>query len=432
MINLIRTKIKSIQTNLKDFMHGKPFNREEKLKELGFLFDGPTDIIINEDSISVSNPSCPDCESHNVVKDGKNSKKIPGTKKSINKQRYKCNNCKKKFTIKLKHTKKGDHHFTAIKAFAAFLRCASSKTSVSLRMVKTFLMEFFNYPFSHESVRISISKFIPKAKEILSEIIGSGYYSYDEQWVKINGKWKFRQTLVDYQKSLILNEKIVDAVNEDTVLEFFVETLKASPIAAITTDGDNSYPWAIEKLEKITGNQIKHQRCTFHSQKDLTKIINAFKKPAREKYKKLKCQIRLMFSLDNPKTMEKCFQELGEDVEVMVRNLLKKEEKIFTARKIFDSIYILRNNYPKPIVKYIEGVNAIWDNLTYFYSDPNISKTSNPNENSYSYSSGTKRRFKTMKGLEGHFISRAFFKNNFKNGLNFDTIADNDSLLSMF
>jgi len=45
MINLIRTKIKSIQTNLKDFMYGKPFNREEKLKELGFLFDGPTDII---------------------------------------------------------------------------------------------------------------------------------------------------------------------------------------------------------------------------------------------------------------------------------------------------------------------------------------------------------------------------------------------------
>ncbi len=432
MIDLLRTKIKSIQTNLKDFINGKSFNREEKLRELGFIIDGPTEVIINEDSLSIPDPSCPDCKSHDVVKDGKNPKKIPGTKKSINKQRYKCNNCGRKFTINLKHTKKGDHHFTAIKAFAAFIRCASTKTSTSLREVKNLLMNFFNYPFSHESVRNSVNILIPKIQENLSEIVGSGYYSYDEQWVRINGKWKFRQTLADYQRGLILNEKVVDAISEDTVLEFFVETLHGSPITAITTDGDNSYPGAIKKLGRIKGSQIKHQRCTFHSQKDLTKIICSFKKSKREKYKKLKYQIRLIFSLDNPKTMEKCFQELGEDVELMVKNLLKNEEKIAVARKIFDSIYILRSNYPKPIAKYIEGANAIWDNLTCFYLDPKISKTSNPNENSYSYSSGTKRRFKTMKGLEDHFLSRAFFKNTFKDGLSFDAIAGNDLLLSIF
>jgi len=432
MINLLRTKIKSIQTNLKDFINGKPFNREEKLREFGFIIDGPTEVIINEDSLSIPNPSCPDCKSHDVVKDGKNPKKIPGTKKSINKQRYKCNNCGRKFTINLKHTKKGDHHFTAIKVFAAFIRCASTKTSTSLREVKNLLMNFFNYSFSHESVRNSVSILIPKIQENISEIVGSGYYSYDEQWVRINGKWKFRQTLVDYQQNLILNEKVVDTIDEQTVSEFLIDTLNQSPITAITTDGDNSYPEAIKELAKIKETAIKHQRCTFHSQKQLTKIINTFKKSARKKYKKLKSQIRLIFSLDNPKTMKICFQDIGTDIEAFVTSLLEKEEKIIVARKIFDSIYILRNNYPKDIVKYIEDVNKNWENLTYFYSNPKISKTSNPNENMYSYSSGTKRRFKTMKGLEEHFLCKAFFRNNFKDGLSFDMATGCDFLLSMF
>lgn len=432
MINLLRTKIRSIQTNLKDFVNGKPFNREEKLRELGFMIDGPTEIIINEDSLSIPDPTCPDCKSHNVVKDGKNPKKIPGTKKSINKQRYKCNNCGKKFTINLKHTKNGKHHFAAIKAFAAFIRCASAKTSTSLRGVKGLLMDFFSYPFSHESVRNSVSALIPKIRESLSEIVGSGYYSYDEQWVKINGKWKFRQTLVDYQQNLILNEKVVGTIDKETVLGFFVETLNQSPITSITTDGENSYPEAIKELARIKEASIKHQKCTFHSQKELTKVISILKKSERKKYKKLKSQIRLIFSLDNPETMKICFQELGMELELFVTSLLEKEEKITVARKIFDSIYVLRNNYPKDIAKYIEGVNKKWENLTYFYLDPKISKTSNPNENIYSYSSGTKRRFKTMKGIEEHFLCKAFFKNNFKDGLSFEVAAGCDPLLSMF
>ena len=428
MIDLFRAKIKSNQTNLEDFIGGKPFNKKEKLKKLGLILETPADIILEKDSITLSNPVCPDCNSENVVKDGKNPKKIPGTNSFVNKQRFQCKDCGRKFTTRLKNTKKNDHHLSAIKVFSAFVRCASAATSVPLRTVRTFLLNFLNYPLSHESVRLAEVQVAKKAKEHLSETRGSGYYSYDEQWVKINGEWKFRQTLVDYRKNLILNERVVNEITEEAVLGFFADTLLSSPITIITTDGESSYPSAIKDLGEMIGKPIKHQRCTFHKQKELTKITKSFK----ENYDKLKFQIRSIFSLDNSKTLEECFGYLGKDFESMVTRLMEKEEnKEVVARKIFNCIYKLKNNYPSPIRKYIESIDSIWENLTYFYSDSNISKTTNPNESYYSYSSGTKRRFKTKKGLEKHLICRAFFKNNFKSGLSLEAIAGSGFLLSL-
>ena len=52
----------------------------------------------------------------------------------------------------------------------------------------------------------------------------SGYYVFDVEWVKINGKWKYRHTLLDSVSNCIVADAIYDFEDETTVT--FLEIVK--------------------------------------------------------------------------------------------------------------------------------------------------------------------------------------------------------------
>jgi hypothetical protein len=83
----------------------------------------------------------------------------------------------------------------------------------------------------------------------------SGYYAFDAQWVKTNGKWSFRLLLADTKTELIIRSKTYTKENEKNINKFTSKTLINQKKIAITTDLKTEYKPIVEKLG------FKHQWC---------------------------------------------------------------------------------------------------------------------------------------------------------------------------
>jgi len=114
---------------------------------------------------------------------------------------------------------------------------------------------------------------VSPANNILEFDLGrcSGYYVFDVEWLKINGEWKYRHTLLDAISNCIIDDAIYDTEDETTVEKFLKESTTNKNKKAITTDLDSKYPQIIEKLG------FKHQLCIFHTKKSLNRQLKVFK-----------------------------------------------------------------------------------------------------------------------------------------------------------
>ena len=127
----------------------------------------------------------------------------------------------------------------------------------------------------------------------------SGYYVFDVEWIKINGEWKYRHTLLDSISNCIVADAIYDTEDENTVEKFLRESTANKNKIAITTDLDKKYASIIPKLG------FKHQLCIFHTKKSLNKQLKTFKDKNRisneeyqECHKQLKI-IKVLFDLND-------------------------------------------------------------------------------------------------------------------------------------
>ena len=98
----------------------------------------------------------------------------------------------------------------------------------------------------------------------------SGYYVFDVEWLKINGEWKYRHTLLDSVSNCIVADAIYDTEDETTVEKFLRESTANKNKIAITTDLDKKYASIIPKLG------FKHQLCIFHTKKNFKQTIKKF------------------------------------------------------------------------------------------------------------------------------------------------------------
>ena len=98
----------------------------------------------------------------------------------------------------------------------------------------------------------------------------SGYYVFDVEWLKINGEWKYRHTLLDSVSNCIVADAIYDTEDETTVEKFLRESTANKNKIAITTDLDKKYTSIIPKLG------FKHQLCIFHTKKKFKQKIKKF------------------------------------------------------------------------------------------------------------------------------------------------------------
>ncbi|MEA1909165.1 MAG: ISNCY family transposase [Euryarchaeota archaeon] len=86
----------------------------------------------------------------------------------------------------------------------------------------------------------------------------SGYYCYDEEYIRINGQKCYRLTLYDSVFNIPVSEEISNNLKYDTIFSFLKRSLQGTPLYAITTDHVRMYKSIIDKLGAL------HQLCIFH------------------------------------------------------------------------------------------------------------------------------------------------------------------------
>ena len=142
--------------------------------------------------------------------------------------------------------------------------------------------EQFDLNISRKSIYLHEKELSPqyiynKEQEILKQIEKlnikpSGYYSYDEEFIKINKKIYVRLALIDVNTKMIINDELIckDQFSKEYIEKFLKESTEGIKLETIITDGYRSYPEIIESLD------AKHQLCTFHIMQNLMLKLNPY------------------------------------------------------------------------------------------------------------------------------------------------------------
>ena len=316
---------------------------------------------------------CPHCNRRNVVKYGFTDrilvfKEIGRTYVKV--QRYICKNCGKTFQTDLTNLVDKNSNFTnELKNESEHL---ISDYLGSLKNVCKSFKKFFGISISHQT----IENWLFVDENILEFDLGrcSGYYVFDVEWVKVNGEWKYRHTLLDSISNCIVADAIYDSEDEKTVTKFLRESTANKNKVAITTDLDKKYAPIISKLG------FKHQLCIFHTKKSLNKQLKDYAKKfklSEEEYEECKNQLQ------------------------MIKDLLDLED-YHEAEKALQSLIYRKNEFHKVIYEIIrKSVVPRYKSFIYHLKDKRIERTSNKIENAFQKTmpKSRKRTFKTSRGL---------------------------------
>ena len=216
-------KRKVITTNLDDYSGDAPSSPVS--------FPDPTVSMTFRDGMVLlyyREPPCPRCLSRNVSRNGVYTRDLSGHHVKI--QRYICNDCSYSFETRPPGYGYGKHIPDDLRKKAVSARLRSS-----LRKAADMCLIFLGAEVSHETVRQSV----PSIPHEAGRMESSGYFSYDEQYVSVHGKRKYRFLLKD-QHTLRFHEEIMDELGEDATSEFLMRSLGRFSIPGtitITTDG---------------------------------------------------------------------------------------------------------------------------------------------------------------------------------------------------
>lgn len=214
--------------------------------------------------IEERNPYCKHCGSKKFSRKGFNWRLLyleDGIPLRVKVKRYKCKKCKKKFQVEFtEYWEKYCNFSNKIKNKAKILLQNGWK---SLRNIGNDFKTLIGLNMSHESVRKSL-KNGDDVYWFNDELELSGYYGYDEQWIKIEGKWQYRLELFDIINNMpvacLISKKITPKIVED----FIDISIHPKHRKAIITDLKEEYDQIMRKLG------FAHQHCTFHLVKNIS------------------------------------------------------------------------------------------------------------------------------------------------------------------
>ena len=322
-------------------------------------------------------PICPSCGSDRVIKQEYYERNpILGEfgPQKIYLRRYLCKKCGKKFITPLDSVVKPKHRYASV-----FSDSVDSIVKIgyhSLRKIKQELSIFFNSAPSHQTIDRWMKEVINRNEKSIdnSKLFYSGYYCYDEEYIRINGKKCYRLTLFDSVVNIPVSEEIADYRDYITIHSFLKRSLDEKPLYAITTDHLRMYKGIIRRLNAV------HQLCIVHLFKPMTKsvyyLLNRKNISHRDK-------IKLCLYLTEIKDV---FRIYDENIAV------KKLERLLDK---FDDIPVVLQRW---IVK---KILPNFDRLTSFMRDGFISRTNNPVENYYRQTDPDqiKKKYKTSQGI---------------------------------
>ena len=138
------------------------------------------------------------------------------------------------------------------------------------------------YNYERESCRLFLAQREAELWKQIDklEIKASGYYHYDEEYIKINKEVYVRLSLIDAHTRIIIKDIIIpkDKFNKEYIKYFLTDSLKGLELNTIITDGHRAYPEIIDELG------AKHQLCRFH-------IMQTLMRPLTKKIRGLKRRI---------------------------------------------------------------------------------------------------------------------------------------------
>ena len=119
---------------------------------------------------------------------------------------------------------------------------------------------------SYISQSALIDQYLDKEEKRISKLIielnikPSGFYNYDEEFIKISKEIYVRMTIIDAHTQLIINDQIIrkEEFTKQTIKKYLKESLKGLKLNTIITDGYSAYPEIIKEIG------AKHHSCTFH------------------------------------------------------------------------------------------------------------------------------------------------------------------------
>jgi len=373
--------IGSIQLNLFDFGVEKP-NFENVLKERFQNPETPRNvnqqlILLDDNHFEYMNPICPYCKSNKVIKQEYRNRTVIIDELDFLRvylRRYKCKCCDKKFTTSLDSVIKPHHRYANI--FTEKLKSFMETGYRSLRKAAADFGTFFGVAPSHTSIMNWQTNELGNRIENI-DVNYSGYYTYDEQWIKLNGLWHYRLTLYDYILNIPVAEEIAPDKEKETIKEFIETCTDDKNFYSLTTDGLQEYKSITDKLGVI------HQKCIFHLLKNIKDEIYPI---LRSKTVSDEDKMRLRFY----------FREIKHIFNTNV-------EKIATQRlerllDKFEEIPGVLQNFVK------DRIVPDFQRLTQYTRNPNVPKTTSCNENYFGQTlpDELKRKYKTSNGITNY------------------------------
>jgi len=284
-------------------------------------------------------------------------------------RRYFCKTCSKKFTTPLDIIVEKGHQYAKI--YQNNVKESYKTGYCSFRHLENIFLSIYENVPSHQTIYNWIGEV--NSKPISKDSKFSGFYCYDEQYLRINGHRFYRLSVIDSILNKPVAEEIVDNLKYSTVKSFIKNAISDMPVSAITTDHRRKYKRILDGLK------INHQLCIFHLFKMIGKDV--FKKLNSE-FVADRDKIRICIVFSEIKEIFRTF-----DLDIAVNRL----ETLLKKREVIPSIFL----------KLIQKIVQDFDRLTLFMRDGLVSKTTNPIESYYrnTIPDSLKRIFKTPEGV---------------------------------
>jgi hypothetical protein len=155
-----------------------------------------------------------------------------------------------------------DEHIALImKRHGEYVQCLRNG-GASLRRIA--MASEFNLPFQKSSIFNQFTNFIENLEYIPLIIKGKiAILCFDEEYLKICGKWRYRLTLLDFKTRLPIAEKISPNITNKDISKFIKKNFDSTPYEKVfvVTDLKSGYK---DILFSIFGDKLVHQYCLFH------------------------------------------------------------------------------------------------------------------------------------------------------------------------
>ena len=376
--SVLNSNLNFIQLKLYDFSDEKIDQEKiisERLNKVPNFENTNSKLFLDENNtFKYDNPICPVCGSHKIIKKGtitKNKQNINGKTTEFREQQYQCKKCNKKFGISNNPLigKNKQYLQEIMDKIPGIMKIGYQ----SLRKISKYFEIFLGIRISHQTIKNWPNQ-NHEETIINKEFEYSGYYLYDEQFLRLNGVRHYRLTLYDAILNIPVSERIVRHRIPENTKKFILDSTANKPFICLTTD---LFPMYRNVADEIG---VKHQLCKFHLFQTINHKLKVY---CRRNKINGKARDHIY---ENANELKNCFRQNSKQEAInQFKQYLQNYRAIPVVLKDFIRKHIIMHFH-----RYVEHLD-----------DENIEKTSNKVENYYRQTNPEKikKLYKTKNGI---------------------------------